>query len=407
MSTRIATPFLRPTGPLPPQSPEFEGLLARIAEGAAERDRERIHPHAALNLVRQARIGALRVPITDGGGGLTFRELFAVAIRLGGADSNVAHILRNHFVFVERFALSPEDDQQRHWQRAVVDGAIFGLANTELERVQSGRDSATILTRENSGYRLNGTKYYSTGCLYADYIILRAKGPDGAQASAIIPATRDGVTLVDDWDGAGQRLTGTGTTRLENVRVEAREVIFDKPGAGYGLPYSSTLPQLFLTAVNAGIIRSVLSDAKGLIHRRGRAFYHAPAEKPVEDPILQQVIGQIASNAFAAEATVLAAADGQDILSATRARGHADPGEAGRAALLAAKAKVVVDDLALRSATALYDIGGASSTKKTYNFDRHWRNARTLASHNPSLYKARAIGDHEVNGTPLPAAGFF
>jgi hypothetical protein len=30
-----------------------------------------------------------------------------------------------------------------------------------------------------------------------------------------------------------------------------------------------------------------------------------------------------------------------------------------------------------------------------------------LASHNPGSYKARAIGDYEINGTPLPAKGFF
>ena len=77
------------------------------------------------------------------------------------------------------------------------------------------------------------------------------------------------------------------------------------------------------------------------------------------------------------------------------------------AALAAAKAKVVVDELAIRSAGLLFDAGGASATKRSANLDRHWRNARTLASHNPSSYKARAIGDYEINGTPLPSKGFF
>jgi hypothetical protein len=30
-----------------------------------------------------------------------------------------------------------------------------------------------------------------------------------------------------------------------------------------------------------------------------------------------------------------------------------------------------------------------------------------LFSHNPTPYKARAVGDNLVNGTPLPAVGFF
>jgi len=33
--------------------------------------------------------------------------------------------------------------------------------------------------------------------------------------------------------------------------------------------------------------------------------------------------------------------------------------------------------------------------------DRHWRNARTLSSHNPVIYQERAIGDRILNGTGL------
>jgi len=33
--------------------------------------------------------------------------------------------------------------------------------------------------------------------------------------------------------------------------------------------------------------------------------------------------------------------------------------------------------------------------------DRHWRNVRTIASHNPFVYKATKVGDFIVNGTEL------
>ena len=42
--------------------------------------------------------------------------------------------------------------------------------------------------------------------------------------------------------------------------------------------------------------------------------------------------------------------------------------------------------------------GGASATARVHNFDRHWRNLRTIFSHNPLLHKARVIGDYEING---------
>jgi hypothetical protein len=63
--------------------------------------------------------------------------------------------------------------------------------------------------------------------------------------------------------------------------------------------------------------------------------------------------------------------------------------------------------LAIRGGSVLCDVGGASATKKVTNFDRHWRNARTLSSHNPTTFKARSVGQYEINGIPLPAKGFF
>ncbi|NUL20607.1 monooxygenase, partial [Agrobacterium tumefaciens] len=42
----------------------------------------------------------------------------------------------------------------------------------------------------------------------------------------------------------------------------------------------------------------------------------------------------------------------------------------------------------------------ASSQVK--QLDRFWRNARTVSSHNPLIYKEKVIGDWEVNRTDLP-----
>ncbi|ODH00526.1 acyl-CoA dehydrogenase [Nostoc sp. KVJ20] len=390
-------------------SPELQTLLDFIALGATERDRDRILPFDVIDLIRRSRLGALRIPVAEGGGGSSARELLEVVIRLGDADPNVAHIVRNHFSVTERILRAPRSERNRRWLKAVVDGAIIGLATTELEVKRSGGGAVvnTKLTPDNGGYRLNGRKYYSTGSIYADLVFVRVLTPDDATAFILIPTKREGIDLIDDWDGFGQRLTGTGTTTFANVRVEADEVILDTDTDKDNLPYN-IVPQLFLTAINAGIIRSVLRDATNLVRKRPRTFYHAVSEQAADDPLLQQTVGQIAANAFAAEAIVLAAADALDRLSAAQTQGEESETAAALAASLsAAKAKLIVDDLALRSATLLFEVGGASTTKQSYNYDRHWRNARTLASHNPSHFKARAIGDYEINGTPLPTRGFF
>ena len=409
MNQPISTASLAPSRQVELGSSELDSLLARIAEGESERERERVLPFEAIDLIRRAKLGALRLPASAGGAGSTIRELFEVVIRLGEADANVAHILRNHFSVVERLVRHPRDEQSRRWQQAVADGAIIGLATTELDTPQVGNIVPnTTFTPDGDDYLLNGTKYYSTGTLYSDYVLVRAADPAGRPGATIIPVKREGIELIDDWDGLGQRLTATGTTHFRDVRVKPQEIVFDAPDVGYGVPYSNTFAQLFLTAIVAGIARAAVRDAAALIRSRKRTFYYAPSESPIDDPILQQTIGQIASGAFAAEAVVLAAAEALDVATDAFDAGAPDAAEAAhQAALLSAKAKIVADDFAIRAGSLLFDVGGASATKKATNFDRHWRNARTLSSHNPTTYKARSIGQHMISGTPLPAKGFF
>jgi alkylation response protein AidB-like acyl-CoA dehydrogenase len=67
------------------------------------------------------------------------------------------------------------------------------------------------------------------------------------------------------------------------------------------------------------------------------------------------------------------------------------------AELDAARAQVIAGEWVQRAAGELFNALGASDTRTGKALDRHWRNARTLSSHNPVIYKARNIGDWEIN----------
>ncbi len=62
--------------------------------------------------------------------------------------------------------------------------------------------------------------------------------------------------LEDDWDGMGQRLTASGTSRFEDVLVHEDELLPSPIGAAAATPRAAFL-QLFLVAVMAGIARNV------------------------------------------------------------------------------------------------------------------------------------------------------
>lgn len=390
-------------------APDFAEIYATIAAGSAARDAAREHPWEALAALREARFGALRLPAAEGGFGATLRDVIAEVVLLAEADSNVAHIYRNHFVVGERLLTAGPDAVQASWRPLVRKGGIIGLATTELDRPQTGGlvPLRTRLVPDGNGFRLDGTKFYSTGSLYADLIYVRANGPDGEWLSILVLAQRDGVELVGDWDGIGQRVTGSGATHLRQVRVNAAEVVPDAALPPCSTAYGSTVAQLYVTGVNAGILRAVLRDAKALLLGRTRNFYYAPNPVPAEDPLLQQPIGLISADAFAAETVVLRAAEALDRVLAARDAGEDPNVPVHDAALAAAKAKLVVDDLVLRSANRLFGVGGATVATRLRNLDRHWRNARTLASHNPGPVKAQLLGAFELNGTRLPGLGFF
>lgn len=60
-----------------------------------------------------------------------------------------------------------------------------------------------------------------------------------------------------------------------------------------------------------------------------------------------------------------------------------------------ARAAVLVLDLT----TEIFEVGGASAVTERFRLDRHWRNARTPASHNPVIYRQTIVGDAVLIGT--------
>jgi alkylation response protein AidB-like acyl-CoA dehydrogenase len=389
-------------------------LFDKIASEALQREQDRVLPHEQIRWLREAGIGRLRLPTEDGGAGASLPELFGVVIDLAAADSNVAHILRAHFGFVEEHLHNPNPVAKRHWLGLVAEGNIVGNAVSEQSSRAVGRKVGTthldtVLTPDDTGgFRLNGAKFYSTGTLFSDWISVHAVDPDGALFRITVPVDRAGISVEDDWDGFGQRLTGTGTTRFDGVHVQADEAQrIEARDVDTAPTYFGGFYQLYLQALTAGVLSAVQSDAVELARRRERNFSHASHSVPAEDPQVLQVVGEIASDAFAARAIVLTAAQALQDASDSATDGVFDLDAAYRAQIAAAQAKVAVDKFSYATAARLLDVGGASATQVPYGHDRHWRNIRTISTHNPTFLKATAVGSLLVNGTPPPQNGFF
>ncbi|GGN82710.1 acyl-CoA dehydrogenase family protein [Nocardia rhizosphaerihabitans] len=374
----------------------FRPIFDRIAEGAVARETDRELAHTEIAALRAARFGALRVPVEFGGYGATVRQLFGLLIDLAAAESNLPQALRVHFSFVEDQLLAEPGPVREQWLRAVTEGTLVGNAITE-PGVGAVDRYRTRLTRDGEHWRLDGTKFYSTGSLYADHILVAADR-DGERVGVLVGAGAEGVRQHDDWDGFGQRLTASGTTEFTAVRVTEEQIL----GPGYGVPgptYATAYLQLVQLAVLAGIARRAESDVRDWVSRRTRGYTHSAADLPRRDPLVQQVIGKLSAAAFSARATVLAVAD---LLDEVLAAGAKDDAALTAVELAAAQAQLAVIDTVLPATSLLFEVGGASIVSEGLRLDRHWRNARTISVHNPAIQKARAVGDHLLNGTDLP-----
>lgn len=388
-----------------------EDRLARLPEVVAElrradpdAERERVLQYWAIERLRRTGVLGLRVPVAYGGPGGSVRDVIGAVIQIASGSSNVAQALRAHYGFSERLLSNRATDAERaHWFAVIDSGAVLGNAITDAKgRVPTS--SGTTVAADTSGVlRLNGFKFYSTGTLYADLVAVSAIDADGADVQVVVPVDRAGVELYDDWDGFGQRLTASGSTRFTDVAVDPVEVTTVSDGAHLG--HSTTFLQLYLAAVTAGIALGALDDAVAYVRERARPAAHSPAAAAGGDPFVLEAVGEIAAEATAAEVLVLAAADAIDDL--VRGNRQDDDAALSEAAIEVAKAQLIAERLALSAAARVFDTGGASATSRTLNLDRHWRNARTVASHNPLAYKAHASGDYLVNGARPPANGYF
>ncbi|MGX1809234.1 acyl-CoA dehydrogenase family protein [Nocardia sp. NPDC055321] len=390
--------------------PRIRAVLAEFPKGAGERDLAFEHPDALIRALAAAGFGRLRVPVEFGGFGVDLPTLFEFLAEAGQADSNIPQIWRGHFTTTEVLRAETDPVVREHWLRVAGQGAVFGNAQSEPSAIVA---EAVAATGESTGWGVtttrvradadgnrvvSGTKFYSTGSRFADYIRAAVAGEDGVRGFVVIPARHPGVTHVDDWDGIGQRQTGSGTTLFDEVPVEPNGDIGRFRESLRGL---DSFVQIVHLANLAGIARSLVAETAEIVRARTRTSLHALTQDAAADPEVLGVIGLLQARRLTADTLLRHAAER---LEAAHASGVESDYTA--AYLDTSAAQVAVIEAVLDAATRAFDAGGSSTVRNSAHLDRHWRNARTLASHNPVVYKPRVIGDFVINGV-APVPGYY
>ena len=377
-----------------------ERLAADFAAGAARRDSERLLPWNELDRFTASGLWAITVPREYGGAGVSSGTLARVTAIIGTADGSLSQIPQNHFYALEVLRVGASEGQKRFFYGRVLAGERLGNALAEIGNKDFKR--RTRLFKEGGKWFVDGKKFYCTGAIYAHWIpTLVVADEDGTpvQYLAMVPRRAEGVTIHDDWDGFGQRVTGSGSVTFDRVEIEPDWIIpfqtsFTKPTT------IGPLAQIIHAAIDLGIGQGAYREMLDFIRERARPWLDAKVERAAEDPLTLHQVGHVRLRLRAAEASLERAGRFVDAAQADMTEQSV-----AEASIAVAEAKILCTKAGLLAATKLFELSGTSSTLTENGFDRYWRNVRTHTLHDPVRWKYQAVGQFYLNGKLPPRHG--
>ena len=369
----------------------------QVADFALEernkRDQNRILPIEQINQFSQKGLGGIRIPKQYGGAFVSNKTLAHVFCILTKADANVGQIPQNQFGLLNFINITGSDAQKQFIYTEILAGKRIANGGPE-KNSKDTKAIQTTLRLENGQYFLNGEKFYSTGTSFADWLAIRALHPEGYTVLVIVDRHAEGVEVINDWNGFGQRTTASGTVKLNNVEVDPA-LFFDERIIANIPNVRGAYSQLLQVAIDVGIAEAAFDDTLSSI-RKARPIIDSGVEKASEEHYTLQEVGKLN---ILLDAAILLLDDAAEYLDELDQIAEISAEQAARASILVAEAKIYANDAALHISEKLLELGGSRASLSQHNLDQHWRNARVHTLHDPVRWKFHAIGDYYLNGT--------
>ena len=365
-------------------------------EGRNERDQQRLLPFAEVDAFSEKGLGGIRIPKKFGGAFVSNKTLAQVFRIINKADSSLGQIPQNQIALLNMIDIMGTDEQKHFVFNEILKGKR--LANGGPERhTKDTKTLNTTLIEKDGGLFVNGEKFYSTGSSFAHWLAIKAIHTDGHVVLTIIDRQADGVEVIDNWNGFGQRTTSSGTVKLTQVKVNPL-LIFDERKLSNQTNYRGAFSQLIQVAIDVGIAEAALEDTLSAV-KKARPIVDAQVEKASFEHYTLQEVGK---SVVLLDATILLLDEAAEYLDELDALDTVSNEQAAKASILVADAKVYANDAALHISEKLFELGGSRSSLSIHNLDQHWRNARVHTLHDPVRWKLHALGDYYLNHT-LPA----
>ena len=371
-------------------------LADKFRVEAGTRDAERRLPWAELDESLASGLWGITIPREYGGAFVRQRVVAEVFRILASGDSSLAQIPQNHTEILDLIRQAGSHEQKQLIFGRILEGARLGNAFSEYKG-KNVEDFQTKIRRQGDGYVVNGEKFYATGALYAHLVpIIAISEDDGHVYAAIAERNAPGLTVVDNWDGFGQRTTASGTVTIEDVFVPAEYVLpayvaYEKQTA------IGPQSQILHAAIDLGIAEAAIAKTIDLVRNHARPWIDAHQDHAWEDPYTIAAIGDLKLRFNAAVEVLAEAGDVTDIAIAEPTLENI-----AKAKIAVAEAKVLSTEIAILAGNKLVELGGTRSTLGKHQLDRLWRDARTHTLHDPLRWKYPIIGKYYLTGEQPP-----
>ncbi|CAN7470073.1 acyl-CoA dehydrogenase family protein [Variovorax sp. LjRoot290] len=340
----------------------------KVAPRADEIDRTAEYPHDMFELLKGLGLFALPFPAEYGGTGSTLSACVAVE-EFGRVCYNTGYLLVVQWTPFGAILAGGTEAQKQRLLPGLASGELRGALS--LTEPQSGSDVSGIKTtarRTADGYVLNGAKIWCTNADIADFILVAAKTQDEAGQPLginlfIVDRGTPGLTVGRKEDKMGARGVPSCPLFFDQARIPAESRLGPEGGEGFKVAMEALNTSRPIVAARAvGIAQGAIDHAVRYIQER-RAFGQAISD-------FQGVRWMLADMVMQTEAA-------RQLVYRTAAM--VDAGVTGRAlAPMAAMAKCVASDVAMKVATDAVQLFGAAGVSAEYPINRYFRDAKVV-----------------------------
>ncbi len=240
---------------------------AQLAPFAAQWDRERSFPHAALSELAALGAFGVAVPESLGGAGLDYLSLALVIEEIAAGDGGTSTIISVNNCPVCSIGMAYANaEQQQQWLAPLARGAMLGAFC--LTEPHAGSDASALRTtarRDGDSYVINGVKQFITSGKHADVAIVMAVTDKAAGKRGIsafwVPTTTPGYIVARLEDKLGQHSSDTAQILFEDCRIPAANLIGNE-GEGYRIALSGLEGgRIGIAAQSLGMARAAFDAA--------------------------------------------------------------------------------------------------------------------------------------------------